>query len=141
MQINTKIRYGMRTMIELGLDKKKEGVFQKDIAKNQELSEKYLDSIISSLKTAGLIRNTSGKKSGYVLNRPAGKITVYDIYRAFEQPTLIPCICDDGFCDRTVVCAAKKYWCSLNESIVNHMKKETLAHLVRETSIMAAKAK
>lgn len=140
MQINTKIRYGLRTMIELGLDKKKEGVFQKDIAKNQALSEKYLDSIIASLKTSGLIRNTSGKKSGYVLSRPAGKISVYDIYRAFEQPMLIPCICDDGFCDRTKKCAAKKYWNDLNDSMIRHLKKETLASLVKETAKMSDNA-
>lgn len=133
MQINTKIRYGLRTMIELGMDKKQEGVYQKDIAKKQQLSEKYLDSIISSLKTAGLIRNTSGKKSGYVLSRPASKISVYEIYRAFGQPELIACLGDSAFCDRHSGCAARVYWGDLNDVIVKHMKKETLAGLVRET--------
>lgn len=62
MKLNTKVRYGLRTMLEIALQEDNKGVFQKDIAKNQQISEKYLDLIIASLKANGLIANTSGKK-------------------------------------------------------------------------------
>jgi len=80
MKINTKIRYGLRTMIEIALNENQSGVLQKDIAKNQQLSEKYLDQIIASLKVSGLIVNAGGKKSGYILNKPLSEIKIYDIY-------------------------------------------------------------
>ena len=53
MKVNTKIRYGLRAMLEFGLNEDKRnftGLYQKDIAENQNLSEKYLDPIIGALK-------------------------------------------------------------------------------------------
>ncbi|HBK42488.1 MAG TPA: Rrf2 family transcriptional regulator, partial [Porphyromonadaceae bacterium] len=64
MKINSKIRYGLRTMIEIACCKEPTGILQKDIAKNQNISVKYLDYIISALKLKGLISNTKGRGSG-----------------------------------------------------------------------------
>ena len=70
-------------MLELALKSdKEEGTLQKEIAENQDVSLKYLDHIIASLKSAGLIVNAGGKKSGYRLNRPAEEISIYDVYSA-----------------------------------------------------------
>jgi Rrf2 family protein len=130
MKLNTKIRYGLRTLIELGMQKNKDGMLQKDIAKNQEISEKYLDPIISSLKTAGLIVNVGGKKSGYVLSKPSNKITVYDAFRAFEMgPFIVPCIYSPKACVRSKNCSAKEYWTDLNSTISEHLKSMTIANL------------
>jgi Rrf2 family protein len=84
MKFSTKTRYGLRALIEIAKDELGEGVFQKDISKNQDISIKYLDQIIQSLKVAGLIVNVKGKKSGYILTRKPSEITVYDIHRAFK---------------------------------------------------------
>jgi DNA-binding IscR family transcriptional regulator len=62
MKINTKIRYGLRTMLEIAKAPDNEGILQKDIAKNQNISLKYLDSIISSLKLKGLIHNSKAPR-------------------------------------------------------------------------------
>ncbi|NLB92194.1 MAG: Rrf2 family transcriptional regulator, partial [Bacteroidales bacterium] len=73
MKFNTRTRYGIRAMLEIASHPAEQGVFQKDIAENQEISIKYLDHIIRDLKVAGLLVNAKGKKSGYVLTRPAEK--------------------------------------------------------------------
>ena len=127
MKLNTKIRYGLRTMIELGCPENKKGILQKDIAKNQDLSEKYLDPIISALKAAGLIINVSGKKSGYILSKPKSKITILDIFRAFEHgPYIVQCICTPSVCVRSKKCAAQEYWTGLNDIIKAYLKNTTL---------------
>jgi Rrf2 family protein len=132
MKINTKIRYGLRTMLELGLPDNKAGLFQKDIAKNQQLSEKYLDPIIAALKISGLITNVSGKKSGYVLNRPASEITVYDIYRAFEpELAIVHCVNKPVTCFVSRICVANEYWAGLNETITKYLKNSTLEDIVK----------
>ena len=82
MQLNTKVRYGLRAVIEIAQEGKNR-VLQKDITERQQIPIKYLDFIIAGLKTGGLIRNLKGKKSGYVLIRPANEISVYDVYCAF----------------------------------------------------------
>jgi len=130
--INTKIRYGLRTMIEIGCPDNNAGILQKDIAKNQDLSEKYLDPIISALKTSGLIVNFGGKKSGYVLRKPAKEITVLDIFRSFESgPNLVQCICNPSMCYKVDKCVAREYWSGLNNLILDYFKNSTLDILVK----------
>ena len=124
MKFNTKTRYGVRVVFELALNVNKEGgTLQKEIAESQNVSIKYLDQIISSLKKAGLIINVGGKKSGYVLAKPANEITVYDVYSAFEDNlAIIDCLLADGECPKKGNCVMKDYWCELNETIRNNMQ-------------------
>jgi len=132
MKFNTKTRYGLRVVLELALNADKEGgTYQKDIAENQDVSVKYLDHIISSLKKANLVTNIGGKKSGYVLTKPASEINIYDIYAAFEDDlAIIDCLLSDGECPRKGTCVLKEYWYNLNTSIktsMSAMNIETLA--------------
>jgi Rrf2 family protein len=123
MKFNTKTRYGVRVVFELALNVNKEGgTLQKEIAESQNVSIKYLDHIISSLKKAGLISNIGGKKSGYVLARPANEISIFDVYSAFEDNlAIIDCLLTEGECPRKGMCVMKDYWCDLNETIRNSM--------------------
>ena len=123
MKFNTKTRYGVRVVFELALNVNKEGgTLQKEIAESQNVSIKYLDQIISSLKKAGLISNIAGKKSGYVLARPANEISIFDVYSAFEDNlAIIDCLLTEGECPRKGMCVMKDYWCDLNETIRNSM--------------------
>jgi Rrf2 family protein len=131
MKINSKVRYGLRTLIELGLHEEKAGMFQKDIAQNQQLSEKYLDPIIAALKTTGLITNLSGKKSGYILAKPASEISIYDIYRSFEpELSIIHCLNKPVTCFNSRICVANEYWMGLNDVMTNYLKKTTLQDIV-----------
>jgi Rrf2 family protein len=136
MKVNTKIRYGLRAMLEFGLNENKKnftGLHQKEIAEHQHLSEKYLDPIIAGLKAAGLIMNSGGKKSGYILARPKENITVFDIYRAFEpELSIIHCLDKPVTCFISRICVANEYWMNLNEVITNHMKSVTLQDVVKK---------
>ena len=136
MKVNTKIRYGLRAMLEFGLNENKKDfkpLYQKEIAENQNLSEKYLDPIISSLKISGLIINAGGKKSGYILAKPKNKITIYDIYRAFEpELSIIHCVNKPVTCFISRICIANEYWMDLNEVITKHMKSVTLDEMIKK---------
>lgn len=133
MKVNTKIRYGLRVLIELGLHNENTGLFQKDIAKNQQLSEKYLDPIIASLKISGLITNVSGKKSGYILNKPPSEITLYDVYRAFEpELSIIHCVNKPVTCFVSRICVANECWMGLNDTITKYLKGTTLNDIVKK---------
>jgi len=118
-------------MLELALHAGgNEGVFQKDIAINQNVSVKYLDHIIASLKAAGLITNVGGKKSGYKLGRSAEDISIYDIYKAFEDElAIIDCLLTEDHCPRKKHCVLKDYWCELNHNIRTSMESMNLMEL------------
>jgi len=130
MKINTKTRYGIRTMLEISLEKGNEGVFQKDIALKQGISAKYLDQIISALKISGLIKNSKGKKSGYILTRPAREISMLHIVAAFTPGELIiECASGDGGCPVIGKCAAQNMWAGLDSSIKEYLGSWSLEKL------------
>jgi len=131
VKIGTRTRYGLRTIIEIARGDSIKGVFQKDIAVSQSLSIKYLDHIIHELKTAGLITNVKGKKSGYLLTRPPEDITVFDIHNAFEPDLcLVECLSPNYQCNRSEHCEAQGLWKGLNLLITNYLRSVTVADLV-----------
>ena len=139
MKINTKIRYGLRTMIEIANAQDDNGVLQKDIAKNQNISLKYLDPIISSLKLKGLIVNYKGRRSGYRLARPVAEITMYDIYTAFEQISIVECINNKGFCERSLHdCKANCYWTEFGRDLIKMLRSKNLEEIIRSTHFECA---
>jgi Rrf2 family transcriptional regulator, iron-sulfur cluster assembly transcription factor len=134
MRVNTKIRYGLRTMIEIASAQDPSGVLQKDIAASQHISLKYLDPIIASLKLKGLITNSKGRGSGYLLTRAPKDITMFDIYTAFEQITIIECINNLNYCDRSQHnCKGRNYWNEFREDFVNMLNKKNLAQIMEGT--------
>ena len=133
MQINSKVRYGLRTMIEIALQENNKGIFQKDIAKNQSISEKYLDQIISSLKASDLISKTN---EGYVLSKSQNNISIYDIYKSFEPELyIVQCIKKSAICNgcNSLNCeSSNKLWKQLNTIIVEFLKTNTLEDIVKD---------
>jgi len=131
MQVNTLQRYGLRTMIEIAMADDQQSVLQKDISAKQRISLRYLDHIIRSLKTAGLIRNKAGRKSGYVLARPASEITTLDIMNAFQADVkIIDCVDPFYDCDLKESCSTHPFWTDLNDLIKNYLAGTTLESLV-----------
>jgi Rrf2 family protein len=109
-------------MIEVAMHSPYKGILQKEISQKHLISVKYLDQITSSLKTAGLITNVAGKKSGYRLTRQAETITAYDIYRAFESdPDTLP------LTEQSVADILSN---DLQQQIVKTLKNKTLKDLV-----------
>lgn len=134
MKINTKIRYGLRAMIEIACAKEAHGVLQKDISKNQSISLKYLDSIILALKVKGLIENEKGKGSGYLLSMPPEEINMWDIYSAFEPIVFVECVNNNNFCENIANCSANGYWCELKKEFEQLLKAKTLAQIIQDAS-------
>jgi Rrf2 family protein len=117
-------------MIELAMQGNGQGVYQKDISERQEISFKYLDQIIASLKASGLILNSGGRMSGYILARKAEKINAYDIFKAFgHELMIIDCLKGEGHCRREGKCATRDFWQGLNDLIVDYMKSTNLKEL------------
>jgi len=133
MKFSTKTRYGIRAILEIAMNEKTKGILQKDIAENQEISYKYLDHIINSLKVAGLVARVAGRKSGYVLTRNPKEITIYDVHKAFEPGIcIVDCLADNALCDRKGYCALNEFWEKLNNRIIEYFKSTTIRDLMDE---------
>ena len=124
-------------MLEIALEKTHHGVLQKDIAINQDISVKYLDYIIHTLKVAGLIINVKGKKSGYVLTRKPSEITMYDIHTAFEpELCIVDCLTPGMICTRSKKCAVRGFWVKLNSLIINYLRNTTLKDIIEQDQLL-----
>lgn len=131
MLVSTKGRYALRVMLELSDHGRDEYVPLSVIAKKQEISEKYLESILVVLSKAGAIDALRGKGGGYRLNRDPKDYTVGGILRLVEG-SLAPVSCLDckpNSCARTVECRTLPLWEKLYALIENYLDGVTLADL------------
>jgi Rrf2 family protein len=133
LKFSTKTRYGVRAILEIALNDSENGIYQKHIAENQNISYKYLDHIINALKVAGLVTKAAGRKSGYVLTRNPSEITIYDIHSAFEPGVcVVDCLSHNYTCKREGTCASKGFWGQLNNQIIEYLKSTTLEDLMND---------
>jgi Rrf2 family protein len=119
-------------MADLADHYSKDPVFLKDIAKREDISEKYLSIIVIPLRSNGLIQSTRGAHGGYTLALPPEKITVQDIFDALEgKICLVDCVNNPQDCPRAVTCPTRDIWSLLGEKIRETLDSITLADLVK----------
>ena len=132
MKLSTRSRYGARMMTDLADHYGGNPVFLKDIAKREDISEKYLSLIVMPLRSAGLIQSIRGAHGGYRLTRKPEEITVRDIWQALEgEICLVDCVQDTKRCSRISTCPTRDIWGMLGEKISETLRSVTLADLVR----------
>lgn len=134
MILSTKGRYGLKMMFEL-TKKFGDGTMSlKEIAKNQELSETYLEQLISHLRKAGLVNSVRGAQGGYELARAPIEITVGEIIRTLEGP-LAPSDCvldDEPECSRAGFCITRTIWEKIMEGLNGVIDSITLQDMLND---------
>ncbi len=139
MKISTKGRYGLRAMLDLAINERTgEAVSVQSIAKRQNISESYLETLISSLKKAGLIKSVRGQNGGYRLAKAAGEVSVGDVLRACEGGIeVVSCVSpDEKACEHSKCCVTGIVWKSVNEAIEDVVDSISLQKLVEENDAM-----
>ncbi len=135
MKLSTRVRYGLRAMVELAKRPDDKPISLRELAEKQQISPKYLEQMAAALKIAGLVESARGAEGGYRLGRPADKITAWDVYRVLDIATT-PTDCLNHHCNREKICACRELWDDLNRSIVEILKSYTLQKLAkRETAL------
>ena len=132
MKISTKGRYAVRVMLDLALNDTGEYVKVREIAKRQEISEKYLEQIIAVLNKAGYVRSTRGAQGGYKIAKDPSQYTVGMILRLTEG-SLCPVACletESNECERCETCETLQVWKDLNNAINKVVDSVTIADLV-----------
>ena len=112
MRISTRGRYALRLMLDLATNYTGKPIRLKDVAKRQEISDKYLEQIISILNKAGFVRSVRGPQGGYALQQTPDKYTVGMILRLTEGSlSPVECLDDNGaICDREENCVTQILW-------------------------------
>lgn len=134
MLISTKGRYALRVMLDLAENDSHEYVSLCSIAQREDISVKYLESIIVVLSKAGLLDGARGKGGGYRLCRKPEEYTVGEILRLTEG-SLAPVSCLEGKsagCERAKTCKTLPVWEKLGSMINEYLDSVTLADLTNK---------
>ncbi len=136
MIVSTKGRYALRVMVGLALKGGEEYVPLKEIALEEGISQKYLESIMGTLSKAGFLDAVHGKGGGYRLNRPPAEYTVGSILKLTEG-SLAPVSCTSqgaAACSRSACCHALPMWEKLEQMIDAFFEGITIADLLTDGS-------
>ena len=134
MKVSTKVQYGMLALTDIALySENGSAVSGPEIAERQDISQKYLEQILTHLKQAGLIRAQKGLCGGYTLARPADQVKLAEILNALDNSILEetdPAGESDGRSLRDAVndCV----WKELNHSIVAFAERRTLSDIMQK---------
>jgi Rrf2 family protein len=140
MKLSTRARYGVRLMVELAVTYDKGPVYLKDIAKIQNISEKYLSLIIIPLRTVGLVKSIRGAHGGYILAKNPSQITLKEIIDVLEGDcSLVDCVKNPSSCSRVPICASHDIWAIIGGKISETLSSITLDMLVRMNQEKAEK--
>ena len=134
MRVSTRGRYALRLMLDLAMNNTGEPVRLKDVAKRQEISEKYLESIIRMLVKAKVLDSLRGKGGGYRLKKSPDHYTVYSILSLTED-SLAPVACleeNASGCSRAGNCRTFKLWQGLDKVIHDYLESVTIADLMEQ---------
>lgn len=136
MKISTKGRYAIRVMIDLAEHNNGEFITLMDVAQRQEISEKYLEAIVSILSKNDLLLSLRGKGGGYKLAKAPEKYTVGSILKLTEG-SLAPVACLEkkpNNCARASACKTVEMWEGLNKLIDDYLENITIADLLDENN-------
>ena len=132
MKVSTRGRYALRLMLDLALNNTGEPVRLKDVAKRQEISEKYLEQIINPLTKSGLVKSYRGAQGGYILTREPKDITIGEVLRILEG-SLSPVDCvDNPMCPNSDTCVSLSIWKKMKEALDDVVDNISLADMAEE---------
>ena len=134
MKLSTRTRYGLRAILEVAISSDKRPIQTKIVSQRQQISVKYLEQLMATLKSGGLIRGIRGSKGGYVLAKAPSQIKLSDIFNVLEGPVkTVECVDNENYCAKTSECVARQVWSEVEEAINGVLQSITLQDLVDRT--------
>ena len=134
MIVSTKGRYALRVMVHFARRGNERYIPLKEIAEAEEISQKYLETIMSTLSKAGFVDAVHGKGGGYRLNRSPEEYTVGSILKLTEGSlSAVSCTSQGAAaCSRTECCQAKPMWDRLDKMIDDFFEGITIGDLLKD---------
>ncbi len=132
MLISTKGRYALRVMIDLAEHECGEFIPLKEVAKRQEISDKYLENIVRILTHKGLLQGQRGKGGGYKLTKDPYEYTVGSVLKAAEESiSPVSCLQDiPNNCKRAKDCRTLPMWERLDTLLDEFFEGITIGELL-----------
>ncbi|MBT3221215.1 MAG: Rrf2 family transcriptional regulator [Proteobacteria bacterium] len=131
MQLNTKVRYGLRALLEIATRQGNGPVPLSAIAESQQVSQKYLEHIIGKLRKGGLVSSSRGLKGGYLLVNEPKDVTLLDVITALgDDCSMAECCINPTACARSDTCPTRPVWIMLGDRLREFWQGFTLEDLL-----------
>ena len=131
MKLSTRTRYGIRALVELAENYGNGPMQLKLISKDQDISVKYLEQIISLLKSSGFVKSSRGANGGYFLARPPENIKLSECFNCLEGPvSTVECVDNQTYCNKIKSCVARDLWADIEKAIMTVLDSITLKDMV-----------
>lgn len=133
--LSKKTKYGIKAITFIARQEDKTPIQIATIAKSENISHKFLESILLTLRKSGFLGSKKGKGGGYYLLKEPKDILMTDIIRILEGPiAMVPCVslnyyekCDD--CPDEDACSVHKLMIQVRDNTLQVLKNNTLADL------------
>jgi len=133
MRLTSKLRYGLRALIDLALHLGGPPVQSHDIAVRQGIPESYLNQLLILLRRGGLVRSVRGPQGGHQLARAANAISLADIVLALDGPTTTEQSPTElRGSDATTDAVVRETWTQADAAITAVLARVMLDEMVRE---------
>jgi Rrf2 family protein len=125
------VRYALRALVRLSTHDAAAGPLAlHQIADEEGISVKYLESIFTQMRKANIVRSVRGAEGGYLLASPADKISILKVIEAVEGPAItVDCIQHPDHCPKKNRCPAATLWDDLDDLLKNFFSGRSLATL------------
>lgn len=134
MMISTRGRYALRVLTDLAEHRGEGYMTLREVAQRQEISEKYLESVVKELVRGGVVTGLRGKGGGYRLSREPDRINVLEVLVLMEG-SLAPVAClepDSKPCARMARCRTLKLWQGLDRVVRDYLAQFTIQDLLAQ---------
>ena len=133
MMISTRGRYALRVIIDMAEHENDGFIPLKDIAHRQNISQKYMEGIMTVLSKSGFVEAQHGKGGGYRLNRSPAEYNLGEILRLTEGSLApVACLdCEAAPCNQAAECRTLPVWAHLNTLINDDLDSVTIADLMK----------
>lgn len=130
--ISKKTKYGLKALSYLAKQEKNIPVLISDISTSENISKKFLESILLTLKKSGILSSKKGKGGGYYLLKKPKEIKISTVIRILEGPiAMLPCVslnyyerCDD--CIDEKKCSLNRLMADVRDSTLRILENKTL---------------
>lgn len=134
--LSKKTKYGLKALTYIGRKKSDSPVLISEIAKEENISQKFLESILLTLRKNGFLGSKKGKGGGYYLIKEPEEINMASVIRVLEGPiAMLPCVslnfyekCDD--CPDEDTCAVHSLMIEVRDNTLKVLEHKTLASFI-----------
>jgi len=136
--LSKKTKYGIKALTFLARRAENIPVQISEISHSENISHKFLESILLTLRKAGLLSSKKGKGGGYYLRKKPEEVQMTEVIRILEGPiAMIPCVslnfyekCDD--CQDEHTCSVHKIMIQVRDNTLSVLRNTTLADLTSD---------